>query len=500
VAEIASPAAVPATSAYARWFNLTVLAVIVTLGAVLRFHGLGEKSVWVDEGVSIELARLDWYNFLRILWRHEGNMALYHLMLRAWLPFGISEAYIRTLSVIFGLATLPAIYTLGRRLFDARVGLIASFLLVVNAYHIRYSQEARSYSLYPLLCVLSSLYFVRFLEEPSRRNRIGHVFTSALAVYAHFFAGLLIVVQWLSLRLLGRKDLHAATRKSWRIFAIAVAPEVLFVLTTGTGVLRWIPRPGLADLRHSAMFLTGNGGLILAVLYLFAIVAAVWRPQVFGHVPRLPWSEWRHCFLVLWIVLPIAFVFLISQLKPFFLPRYFVFTLPALALLAAAGLARIPSRWFLAATLLLFAVLSLKGVSAYYQRDIDIAREDWRGATHYTLAKVQPGDVIVFYQPIGRMPYEYYRSVTPHASDPRVLYPEHGEQVTFRDFYAGRPPDNFLRAISGPYPRVWFVFTYNEINSLPDATTNFVSNWFAQQYRSMQTQRFERIEVRLYSR
>src|SRR5215467_2731278 len=201
-----------------------ILAVIVVAAAIIRFHALGEKSIWVDEGVSIELARLGWYDFIRIVWRHEGNMLLYHLLLRPWLWFGDSAAYIRSLSVFSTLATLPAVYVLGRRLFDSRTGLIAAFLLSVNAYHVRYAQEARSYVLYLLLCVLSSIYFLKCLDDNSRENRLGHLVTSALAIYAHFFSGLLVIAQWLSLRLLDRPALEQQMKENWRKLAIAVSP------------------------------------------------------------------------------------------------------------------------------------------------------------------------------------------------------------------------------------------------------------------------------------
>jgi len=482
------------------WSELAALTVILILGAILRFHALGQKSIWVDEGVSIELARLDWYNFLRILWRHEGNMALYHLLLRVWLPFGSSEAYIRTLSVLPALGTIPALYGLGRKLFNSQVGLISAFLLAVNAYHVRYSQEARSYSLYPLLCVLSSFYLVSFLQEPSRRNRIGHVLTSALAVYAHFFSGLLIVAQWLWLRCLDRKDLRAVTKKNWRIFSISIAPEVLFVLTTGTGVLRWIPKPGLADLKQWLLFTTGNDGMFLAMLYIVMILAAIWRPEVWKRLRHIGWASWRYCFLLLWLLFPVIFVFLLSQLKPFFLSRYFVFTLPALALLAACGVCRLRAPILIGLLLFAFAFFSMKGVSHYYERDFDIAREDWRSATRYVVTNTQPGDAIVFHQPIGRMPYEYYKSVTQHNAEAAVLYPQHGEKLTYRDFYAGRATDEFLNTIPALERRAWIVFTYNEVNSAPDSTTSFITNLFAHEYKTVQSKKFDGIEVRLYSR
>src|SRR3974377_1043484 len=84
-----------------------LVATISALGAALRFHDLGRRSLWFDEGVSVGIARLDWYNFARILWGREANMALYYLVLRLWLQLGGEEAFIRSLSVVFAVATIP---------------------------------------------------------------------------------------------------------------------------------------------------------------------------------------------------------------------------------------------------------------------------------------------------------------------------------------------------------------------------------------------------------
>ncbi|SRR5581483_8351509 len=486
---------------FAAFYPWLVVTLLVGAAAVLRFHALGQKSIWVDEAVSIEMARLDWYNFARILWRHEANMALYTLLLRFWLPFGDSEAWIRTLSVIPALATIPAVYVLGRKLFNPRVGLIAALLITVNAFHVRYSQEARSYSLYPFLCVLSFLYFVKFLEEPSRENRIRHVITSALAVYAHFFAGLAVVAQWLSLKLLDRKHIPASIKNNWRQFAIAIVPLVLFVATTGIGVLRWIPRPGLSSLHTAAVFLTGAGGNKLLYLYAAACILAL-IPVVRALFRRrqLAQREWRIAVLAIWVLFPILSVFVLSQWKPCFLARYFIFTVPAISLLAAAGIERLRSRWLIGPVLVLFGAWSLPAVYANYEKDIDIAREDFRNASEYVLGHAQGGDVLLFHQPIGRMPYEYYRSITAAAAYPTVIYPEHGEQLAYKDFYSGRAPESFLASVPAQYSRVWVMLTYNQLPDGPDATTRVISDSFARQYPSVEVKQFTGVEVRLYQR
>ena len=165
---------------WTRFSGLT-LALMTVAAAALRFLFLTRKPFWFDECFSVEVGRLSWHDMVRLLWRREANMSLYYVLLRGWLHFGSSPFFIRSLSVIFSLATLPVIFWLAGRLFDRRVALVAVALMSFNAYHIRYAQEVRSYSLFVLLATLSSGFFVATLREPSRRNRAGYVLASVLA-------------------------------------------------------------------------------------------------------------------------------------------------------------------------------------------------------------------------------------------------------------------------------------------------------------------------------
>jgi mannosyltransferase len=459
------PAQAPANFSRSRIsspLELSTLALITAIAALLRFHLLGEKIFWFDECVGVEICRLDWFNFARILWRREANMSLYYLFLRFWLHLGNTPAFVRSLSVIFALATVPALYLLGRRLFDSRTGLMAAVLVALNAYHIRYSQEARSYALTVLLCVLSSLFFVESLENSSRRARLSHVLTSSLAVYAHFFAVLLILAQYLSLRSLEGAQIPRETGKNWRWIALAVLPVAMFVVTTGAGPLNWIPPVSLRGLRVFAIYLTGNEGPLLVVASLIACGAAL-CPVFRGKLtPQSSWENWRYRFLVLWLFLPVLLTVAVSFAKPLFLGRYFVLCLPALNLLIAAGLARLRSLWLLTPALLIFVVFLLRGTVSYYEHDFDLGRDNWADASQFLLSNARPGDAIVFDIAMGRMPYEYYRSVlNPRSAGPVVLYPNHGPRMTYRDF-VGKPDYAQLKHSISQYPRVWLVLSYVE--------------------------------------
>src|ERR1700690_235500 len=93
------------------------VGLIALVATILRLHAITAKSFWLDEGISVQIARLPWNQLLFVLRHREANMALFYLLLRFWLLFGSSEGYIRGFSALFSVATIPLLYALGSRLF-----------------------------------------------------------------------------------------------------------------------------------------------------------------------------------------------------------------------------------------------------------------------------------------------------------------------------------------------------------------------------------------------
>lgn len=485
------------------------LAVLFASGAVARFLFLARKPFWFDECFSVAAARLDWPNFVHLLWWREANMSLYYVLLRGWLHFGYSEFFIRSLSVIAAVATLPAIYWLASLLFDRRVGVIAVALLSFNAYHVRYAQEARSYAWLVLLATLSSGFFVAGLQSPSRRNRLGYVLTSIFAVYAHFYALLLIVAQGLAVRLLDgggeakRSQAAAQVRRTWIWIGVCVLPLLIFVGKTGAGPIRWIQRPGPRDLLDYFEYMAGNYGWGLLLPFVVACSVAVIpvKQSLFRRTSN--WETWRVQFLLIWLLFPVALTVLLSLARPVFLARYLIFCLPALVILAAAGLARLAG-WRVAAALAALLVLSLQGTLSYYDHDFDLERDGSGAASNYVLDHAEPGDAVIFHIASTRAAYEFYRSLrTGGAADSRlgaeIIYPRNADRLDYRDF-TGKPTDEFLRATSIRYKRVWVVLMNNRTSSGPDASTVGLTQILGESFPGRQQWQFPRAEVRLYSR
>jgi mannosyltransferase len=481
-------------------YNLLVLAVLLVGALYLRLHLLAHKSLWFDEGFSVEVARLDWLNLLHLLWVREANMGLYYLLLKLWLSLGISEFHVRALSVVFGVAAIPIIYALGSRLFGHRAGLIAAWLLAINAFHVRYSQEARGYTLVVFLCLLASWLFVRAIDEPSAHTWRLYTLASILVVYAHFYGLLLVVAQWLSLILLPRANRpRRQLFRHWRFFAYGMSPIALFAWRVGAQPMHWLPRPDGAIMRHFFQSLAGNGGFALLGMYLLAWIAAGYARWRSGQLPFGRLQQWRFEFLFLCLVFPIAIVYAVSQFESIFLARYLIVCLPASVLLAAAGIARLrPVAQ--AGMLLLIGILSIGGVHAYYQHDFDVSRDDWRTATQYLLANSQPGDGIFFYTAPGRMTFEYYRLLAGKSpTDPQVIYPASGETMSYRDFLV----NPLGEVLQNPMPqprRVWLFLNNHRIRGPMDMGSEAVCAWYGKRYQLVGRHTVDGLDLLLYSR
>lgn len=494
---------------WAQWFSvLTILGA----GTVFRVAHLTAKPFWFDECFTAELARLKWTEFMRVLWWREANMTAYYLLLRGWMHFGHSQFFIRALSVFFSAITIPVVYWLGTMLYERRIALVAAALFAANAFSVRYAQEARSYALFGLLAALSSGCLVAWLRAPQRRWRVAYVLLAVFAVYSHLYALLLLVVHWMAVRLIQAPPAYhhefSAMRRAWKIIALAVAPLLIFVAKTGAGPIRWIHRPTLRDLGIFYEHISGSTSWLLPVLLATTCLAAAlpYRKTLL-HLGQ-KWETWRVQFLLLWFFFPILTTALLSLARPVFLSRYMIFCLPALVLLAAAGLARLRSAWLIAPVAGLFLLLEVQGVFWVYAHDFDDQRDGSAAATSFILDHHHPDDGIVFHIAEARVPYEFFRSERARADTtkaefaaqlgPEILFPHTGAGLVFSDFKARLTPELLRTLIAGP-PRVWVFLIYNG-NGTPDSTTTLLTRTLPESFARVETWRFPKIEVQLYSK
>jgi mannosyltransferase len=452
-----------------------VLIAATLLGAELRLHLLSIRSLWIDEASSVHFATMPWLPFLRLLWSYQGNMTLYYVLLRAWIHLGDSEFTVRCLSVLFGVLTIPATYALGARLFDRATGLFAAVLLSVHSFHIAFSQEARGYSLLSLLLVLTTYALVEAME--SNQNGSGQIESNqtqssqtqsnqklgdwiafaviaALCVYAHIFAVLALAAHALAIVFPRPYQVRARTiAVTASVFAFVSAPMGAFVLLRHSDQIDWVPRPTLAELRGFLDLLTSQGGILLVVVYLTLCALAFLHPAGVNRGKE----AWSLRLLALWLVLPPSLTLAASLIKPVFLPRYMVMSVPALAILAARGVTNLFSvhavkYWAAAPAVLLLVSLSGVGVHRYFEnRKVDVL--DWRSAVNYVLEHQQPGDgALIFIANANSYLYYAHRAESQHIvpAAPDVLYPPPVWKPVSREE---------VMQVSGARRRLWLILS-----------------------------------------
>lgn len=155
---------------------LATLATVILLGAYLRLHDLGGPSLWHDEIVHVQVAKVlaqqPWYQHLAGIsevhgWRENG--ALYYGLQILGLRLVPGETGARLLPALVGILALPLMALCGWLLGGRMVGLTAAFLLAVAPLHVYFSREGRPYS---LLMFLALALLCALLLKGSRAGKV----------------------------------------------------------------------------------------------------------------------------------------------------------------------------------------------------------------------------------------------------------------------------------------------------------------------------------------
>lgn len=485
------------------------LALIVATSFALRLPFLGQKSLWLDEMWSIGIARMSWHSIWSAIRNLDPNMSLYYSVLHVWMKLGSGEFTLRLLSVLFGVAGVAALFALGNRLFGRWAGLIASALLAVNAFHIQWSQEARSYSMVVLLVTLSSLFFVKSMEEGGVGNWCGYVAFSVLAVYAHLFGGLVLAAHGASLMFRARREIP------WKNLVLSSAAIAILIVPLATLSAQrahhtavpfsWVPSPSLHGIYDGFYTIAGNaefagseGGKAILTVYIAACFAAiVWAVR---RRKQMPSDLWHIGLLLCWVFVPVALVLLISLRQSMFLNRYFLICVPALALLAAAGIASLRRQYLMVAALMLMVGLSGARLAPYYH--FRSQRQEWRSATDHVIARTRPRDTAIFYVAPGRLLFDYYRERY-SASSPQLLdisFPQFSDEKNDPDALSYLPPiGEDVIDTAAQHPRVWLIL-YHDQWSFTTEQAQRLRAQLAADHPDVQERSFEKITVLLYSR
>lgn len=228
--------------------SLGVLGLLLVVATGLRIYGLGE-GLWLDEiTTAVKYARPSFAEIITTF-DSENQHFLYSLLAHAsFAVFGESAWALRLPAALFGVASVGALYLLGREVTRAREALLAAAFLTFSYHHVWFSQNARGYSGLLFWSLLSSWFFIRALRAGKRADWIGYALTAGLGVYTHMTMVFVVTGHFLSFAI---RALKAPRNDVIRGVGLGFAGSVFVTLL--------LYGPVLADIR------TGMGNTLTGV-------------------------------------------------------------------------------------------------------------------------------------------------------------------------------------------------------------------------------------------
>ncbi|HSS09417.1 MAG TPA: hypothetical protein VLL25_06005 [Acidimicrobiales bacterium] len=375
----------------------TLAAVVSTAGlaAVLVVRHLGTKPLWLDETVSVSVARRPLIGLLSVLPHHDANAGVYYLLLHGWLHLGQSAAWTRSPSAISFVGTTALAAWVASRWRGAWFGFACGLLVATNRFLLFYGQEARPYALAVLLAVASTAALFWRNEKPAPRTYIA---ATVALLYVDLFAVLFVVAQAGAVVAIHRHRGMPVPRmlvRCWAIIAAVTAPLALLMITNQRSQISWLTRPTLRYLEQTITAMT-NGWLGLTVMGGLALVAlATVRLTTRGRM--VPTGRLVVGALLASFVIPPFSLWLISQVVPSFIDRYVICSTVAIIGLAAVGLDVLRKRAGSVVALTILALLAAVGVSRVATLEGQAFKyENPPVVVSFIESQARPGDAVGF--------------------------------------------------------------------------------------------------------
>lgn len=513
---------------------LVAVALLVLVAFFIRAASLDAQSLWRDEVDALRFAQAPWSEMLSNFTRPGWNGPLYYLMLRGWIALtGQTEYAMRFFSLIFGVLGVPLIYTLGRRLFDRTVGLIAALLVTTSPYLTWYSQEVRMYTWVPALAMLAIYALHRALSgSPLLSSSKGNgwhwwmvqIVATTLAFYSHILAAFLVPVQVL---------LYFAwwpqARQHWKPALISLACLTLPYLPLAV----W-QAPLALQARETGFQAYTLGRMVEILLNAWSTGMRSWGwpwgaiLMALGAVSGIidPSASWRdRLALLVWLTIPLLSVWLISLRQPLFTDRYLIWSAPAFYLLIALGLAslrRLGAQAHFLIVALASALLIFNSVNLWQQATTPI-KSDFRAAAAYVANYEPPGqtnnphlsesdlpfklylplivaergesdELIIFQIPYARYTFDYYFPIedytwadglyTNHRA-PDGTYLKSEEEVAWR-----------MEEVTKGYDAIWLIASETPMWD----ERNLVQTWLDEHAQRVTEEHFARVDVYRYEK
>ena len=411
-----------------RTSEISILIVLLVIAAILRFYSLEALPLWLDEAFTYQVSRLPLPNLLFTV--IDIHPPLFYIIENFALRFGRSELILRFAPAVFGVLAVYMLHLIGRRFVSPICGLSAAAVLATSTVHIRYSQEARSYTLLFLEICIAAYGVLKFIED--RKNTgssfgadtalkldaiviylIGAVtalYTHNISVFYIFALNWAVLIAWRPLNYISNRMLIHWLAAQAVLLVLWLPWLVVFLDHAQSNVFSWLPHFSFPIALRTLMGVYGFSHFDFWGFRLAANFLVTWLILA-GLITAFYSKHHKGLVIVagLIVVMVPSVIWAVGFVTPVFLARTVLGCLLGSALGLGLAVAFAPMR-VVAFFIIAFALVgNVVSTINYYETH---AKEEWRNVARVVNSGTKEGDLVVLCEFFTYWPFRYYQETS----------------------------------------------------------------------------------------
>lgn len=363
--------------------------------------------MWFDEVYSWNLS-LETPKDIIAITSGDIHPPLFYIVLKGWTNiFSDSVFSMRMLATLLSMFSLLFLFMICKEIkITEKRTIFVLLLYAVSPLNVYYSQEVRMQSLNLFLTIGSTFFFLRFLNN--KKNLYGFIWAifSALSLYTHYFA-LLILFSQMVILLIKFLQKEIDLKFGGFAFLFSLIPLILFS--------PWVPtflqqsakgqpwRVGQTFAQVSENYLTffreiffssywnyENKGVIIGTTVFSFILICFLIASVIKYIIQ---SDRKKISMIVLFFVPSIIAFIISFRQSIIFSRYLSIIAPYLFILCTFFIFRIHKKYISYPLIAILICASAYGLNINYSNDYK--NNDYRKIEAYLEKNIKPGDNIV---------------------------------------------------------------------------------------------------------
>lgn len=344
-----------------------LFGIIIALGTLLYLSLIGGRYIWTDEAYTLTLIKHN-YSKICAITAADVHPPLYYILLKFCIqPFGYSLIAAKLFSIIPYILILIIGGVQLRKIFNSKIAISFMILFLLFPFSLLYAVEIRMYSLAALFVFINGIFAYQYYERNSKHDYWVWIISGVCASYTHYFA--LVSVGIIYLLLLSAICFRKKTLlKHW--FIAVLVTFLLYLPWLGSFIKQliykvnndyWISEIYFYTIREYAITMFSADGLKRFEAFAWCSYLLAFISVIFSRSKKLI------ALSICALSVPVGTIFIgvtVSLIvRPIFIIRYIIPSIPLLIVFMAIGLCQIR---FHILSVIIWIIAFIGGISHYH--------------------------------------------------------------------------------------------------------------------------------------